>query len=94
MSKTASALSSLKERFQPQSPPPPAAVKGVLREPEVVQRRSRPKEERVQKNLSILKRDADRLRRLARRDGHSQAVLLSLALDAYEQAQSEGDAEQ
>lgn len=39
---------------------------------------------RVQKNLSILERDADRLSALAKRDGFSQAKLLSAALDAYE----------
>jgi hypothetical protein len=39
---------------------------------------------RVQKNLSILERDAERLAALAKRDGISQARLLSAALDAYE----------
>lgn len=39
---------------------------------------------RVQKNLSILERDAERLIALAKRDGLSQARLLSAALDAYE----------
>ena len=39
---------------------------------------------RVQKNLSILERDAERLAKLAKRDGLSQARLLSAALDAYE----------
>ena len=39
---------------------------------------------RVQKNLSILEHDAERLRALAQRDGVSQARLLSAALDAYE----------
>lgn len=39
---------------------------------------------RVQKNLSILERDAVRLTALAKRDGLSQARLLSAALDAYE----------
>ncbi len=39
---------------------------------------------RVQKNLSILERDAERLSRFSKRDGLSQARLLSLALDAYE----------
>lgn len=39
---------------------------------------------RVQKNLSILERDAERLATLAKRDGLSQARLLSAALDAYE----------
>jgi hypothetical protein len=41
---------------------------------------------RVQKNLSILERDAERLTALAKRDGLSQARLLSAALDAYEAA--------
>ena len=39
---------------------------------------------RVQKNLSILESDAERLAALAKRDGLSQARLLSAALDAYE----------
>lgn len=39
---------------------------------------------RVQKNLSILESDAERLSALAKRDGLSQARLLSAALDAYE----------
>lgn len=39
---------------------------------------------RVQKNLSILESDAERLTALAKRDGLSQARLLSAALDAYE----------
>jgi hypothetical protein len=39
---------------------------------------------RVQKNLSLLERDAERLAALAKRDGISQARLLSAALDAYE----------
>ncbi len=39
---------------------------------------------RVQKNLSILESDAKRLKALAKRDGLSQAQLLSAALDAYE----------
>lgn len=43
---------------------------------------------RVQKNLSILDRDAARLTALAKRDGLSQARLLSAALDAYEARQS------
>jgi hypothetical protein len=38
----------------------------------------------VQKNLSILEHDAERLRALAERDGVSQARILSAALDAYE----------
>ncbi len=39
----------------------------------------------VQKNLSILESDAERLSNLAKRDGLSQARLLSAALDAYEE---------
>lgn len=39
---------------------------------------------RVQKNLSILESDAARLLALAKRDGVSQARLLSAAIDAYE----------
>lgn len=39
---------------------------------------------RVQKNLSILERDAERLSALAKRDSLSQARLLSAALDAYD----------
>jgi len=56
---------------EPQSPGPkpvPAPVTG----------------KRVQKNLSILEQDAERLKALAKRDGISQAQLLSAALDAYE----------
>lgn len=41
---------------------------------------------RVQKNLSILESDAERLSALAKRDGLSQARLLSAALDAYERS--------
>lgn len=41
---------------------------------------------RVQKNLSIWEGDAERLLMLAKRDGLSQARLLSAALDAYESA--------
>lgn len=44
---------------------------------------------RVQKNLSILESDAARLTALAKRDGLSQARLLSAALDAYEDRKSE-----
>ena len=42
---------------------------------------------RVQKNLSLLESDAERLKALAKRDGISQAQLLSAALDAYEESQ-------
>lgn len=44
---------------------------------------------RVQKNLSILESDAERLSALARREGLSQARLLSAALDAYEKSVQE-----
>lgn len=40
---------------------------------------------RVQKNLTILQIDAERLSALAERDRLSQARLLSAALDAYEE---------
>jgi hypothetical protein len=40
--------------------------------------------ERVQKNLSLEKRDVARLLALARRDAISQAQLMTRALDAYE----------
>lgn len=46
---------------------------------------------RVQKNLSILERDAERLTALAKRDGLSQARLLSAALDAYECLRQQAD---
>lgn len=42
------------------------------------------KQARVQKNLSLLKNDADRLKALAKRENSSQAKLLSKALDAFE----------
>ncbi|AHB50025.1 hypothetical protein W911_06110 [Hyphomicrobium nitrativorans NL23] len=44
---------------------------------------------RLQKNLSILERDAERLAALSKRDGISQARLLSAALDAYEQSHAD-----
>jgi hypothetical protein len=44
----------------------------------------------VQKNLSILESDAERLRALAEREGVSQARLLSAALDAYERLHAKG----
>ena len=80
-SSRATALSSLKERFQ--SPPARAEVKKVLAQPEVVPRVSRA-QERQQKNLSLLKSDVARILRLSREDGLSQARLISAALDAYE----------
>ncbi len=43
-----------------------------------------PKQARVQKNLSLLKNDADSLNALAKRENSSQAKLLSKALDAFE----------
>jgi hypothetical protein len=39
---------------------------------------------RVQKNLSLLRADAQRLVALARRDKRSQARLIAAALDCYE----------
>lgn len=39
---------------------------------------------RVQKNLTILEHDAERLKRLAKAAGLSQARVLSAALDAFE----------
>lgn len=39
---------------------------------------------RVQKNLSLIEGDVQRLQGLARRDGLSQARLIGRALDAYE----------
>ncbi len=47
-------------------------------------KQQKPKQARVQKNLSILKTDADRLKALAKRENSSQAKLLSKALDAFE----------
>ncbi|CFX24228.1 conserved protein of unknown function [Candidatus Filomicrobium marinum] len=56
-------------------------------EPQAAARNSTPAPatgKRVQKNLSILEQDAERLKALAKRDGISQAQLLSAALDVYE----------
>lgn len=39
---------------------------------------------RAQKNLSLNERDIERMGRLAKRDGVSQARLIAVALDAYE----------
>ena len=39
---------------------------------------------RAQKNLSLNERDIERMSRLAKRDGVSQARLVAMALDAYE----------
>jgi hypothetical protein len=54
-----------------------------------VQKNETPPEpgKRVQKNLSILESDTERRAQLAKRDGLSQARLLSAALDAYEDRQ-------
>ena len=66
------------------------AIRKHLRLPQAVQeppRKAAPASDpgkRVQKNLSILERDAERLAALAKRDGLSQARVLSAALDAYE----------
>lgn len=43
-----------------------------------------PKQPLVQKNLSIPKPDAARMKTLAERDGLTQAALVIRALDAYE----------
>ena len=56
--------------------------------PEPIPLRDTASEKRVQKNLSILESDAARLAALAKRDGVSQARLLSVALDAYERMQN------
>ncbi|MEO1555864.1 MAG: hypothetical protein AAFS01_05500 [Pseudomonadota bacterium] len=66
-----------------------AAAPGNLTRAEVIPDKKRlpaadTKAQRVQKNLRILKTDADRMQRLARSGKVSQTVLLSLALDAYE----------
>lgn len=45
---------------------------------------------RVQKNLTILERDAERLAAFAKRDGLSQARVLSAALDAFERVEASG----
>ncbi len=50
---------------------------------------SAPKEKRVQKNLSLSQSDAERLKALAKREGLSQAALISAALDAYEKLHSQ-----
>ena len=47
--------------------------------------RARASGKRVQKNLTILEQDAERLKCLAKQEGVSQARLLSAALDAFEQ---------
>jgi hypothetical protein len=59
--------------------PPKQEVK-----PDPIPLRDTAGEKRVQKNLSILESDAARLATLAKRDGLSQARLLTAALDAYE----------
>jgi hypothetical protein len=70
-------------RLEPQDEPAPEAGKPVA----ATVRTATPEGgKRVQKNLSILERDAERLTALAKRDGISQARLLSAALDAYEAA--------
>lgn len=46
---------------------------------------------RVQKNLRVLKTDAERMVRLSRKAKISQTVLLSLALDAYEDRLKSGE---
>ncbi len=54
------------------------------REPKTIPLRAFDSGPRVQKNLTILVTDAERLVALSKRDGVSQARLLSAALDAYE----------
>ena len=65
-------LDQIRAHLRPETPAPPRVV-AMLEGGK-----------RVQKNLSILESDADRLAALAKRDGLSQARLLSAALDAYE----------
>jgi len=72
-------------------PPSLAAAPGNVNKAEVIPdagavpgKRVSTAAERVQKNLSILKQDAARMSRLAKRDKISQARLITLALDAYE----------
>ena len=76
-------MESLKARFR--APPAPNETHGILREREVRGRGTNLSEERGQKNLRVLRRDAERMERMARQDGISQTKLMSLALDAYEE---------
>lgn len=59
--------------------------------PETAPIRDASGDKRVQKNLSILESDSARLTALAKRDGLSQARLLSAALDAYERMHKQAD---
>ncbi len=86
MSNTAAAMERLKARFQ--SPPKPSETHGILRERDIGQRRAGAGEDRVQKNLRLLRHDAERMVRMAREDGISQTKLMSLALDAYEKSRN------
>ena len=72
-------------RLHLQLPPKPETKR------ETVSLRDTAGEKRVQKNLSILDSDAARLMALAKRDGLSQARLLSAALDAYECMKKDGN---
>ena len=76
-------LDAIREHLRPQPEAPrgtPPPIRAAL-PPETGKR--------VQKNLSILERDAERLAALSKRDGISQARLLSAALDAYEQSHAD-----
>jgi hypothetical protein len=55
-------------------------------QPQVETKRGPEAGPRVQKNLSLLRADAQRLALLARRDKRSQARLIAEALDCYERA--------
>lgn len=63
----------------------PQPIRPVTPEPAEVVEQPGQAGARVQKNLTILQRDADRMAALAKRDGLSQARLLSAALDAYQE---------
>ncbi|MBU1210176.1 MAG: hypothetical protein KJ587_02760 [Alphaproteobacteria bacterium] len=79
-------LEAIKRHLRPAATPkakPKRKVKAPLPKP--------PPGKRVQKNLTILESDAARLKALAKRDGLSQARLLSAALDAYENGQRKTD---
>lgn len=95
-----SSLADLKAELRRHNPerkaPGLGAAPDNLRRAEVVPERSTlpPVEDtapRVQKNLRILKSDAERMVRLARQKKVSQTVLLSLALDALEAQPVSGD---
>lgn len=60
-------------------------------EPKTIPLRAFDSGPRVQKNLTILVSDAERLVALSKRDGVSQARLLSAALNAYERMQKQAE---